>query len=253
MKTIVIANQKGGVGKSTLCAHLAYAAHERGLRVLLVDMDQQGSLSMTWPASSPPAGELLKASDLYSGKVGAELEEIAPGLSIIRADAGLLNIDAADVSVARQPRRALRSLAGSFDLCLIDTPPALGIRLFASLAAADAVVVPVSIGVYELAGVGELMNTIARVRTGGFNPGLQLAGVLPIKINRRSREQREGLEHLAGQFGKLMFKNELPERAAVRSAVAHGRPVWRATKGQGHLVAGREWRAACAEILKKVI
>ena len=251
MKILAIANQKGGVGKSTLAVHLAYAAREAGLRVLLVDMDKQGSLSLSFPMVEGAAAGMV-ASQLYGGAAVAPPERIEAGLSIIRADNALLSIDRAENEVIRQPGQALRDLDADFDLCIIDTPPLLGVRLMASLAAADYVVTPVSVGLYELAGVGDLLRTIHVVRTQGFNPRLKHIGILPIKTNTRSSEERAGLDALRQLYGDVILKSMLPERAAVRKAVALRRPVWQSTKGQGHLLAGHEWRAACSEILGRM-
>lgn len=252
MKILAVANQKGGVGKSTVAVHVAYAAREAGLRVLLVDMDKQGSLSLSFP---PTEGAIpgMVASALYAGASGVSApEQLEPGLSIIRADSGLLTIDKAENEVIRAPGQALRVLATDFNLCVIDTPPLLGVRLMASMAAADYVLTPVSVGLYELAGVGDLLRTIHVVRTQGFNPALKHIGILPVKTNTRSAEERAGLDMLRQHYGDVILKSMLPERAAVRKAVTLRRPVWQGTKGQGHLVAGHEWRAACNEILGRM-
>ena len=180
MKTLSIANQKGGVGKSTLAVHLAYAALDAGMRVLLVDMDKQGSMSLSFPAITDATPGLV-ASSLYAAEQGEETPEIINDkLSIIRPDLALLNVDKAENKVLRFPAMALRRFADDFDLCIIDTPPLLGVRLIASLAASDYVVTPVSLGLYELAGVGDLIQTIHVVRTQGLNPKLKHIGILPI-------------------------------------------------------------------------
>ena len=252
MKILAVANQKGGVGKSTLTVHLAYAALEAGLRVLVVDMDKQGSLSLTFPASGQAAPGLL-ASKLFDAEPnGAQPEAVTDKLAIIRADNGLLAIDKAENQVIRRPGAALRRFAQDFDLCLIDTPPLLGVRLMASLAASDFVVTPVSVGLYELAGVDDLMQTIHVVRTQGFNPRLRHIGILPMKTNNRSTEEREALAALRERYGAAILPEVLPERAPVRKAIAKRRPVWVATKGDGHLKAGQEWRAACESVLGRM-
>ena len=252
MKILAIANQKGGVGKSTLTVHLAYAAIEAGLRVLLVDMDKQGSLSLSFPPAEDAEPGLL-ASRLYDAAPPKEGPEyINEQLAIIRADNALLSIDKAENEVIRRPGPALRQFAKDFDLCLLDTPPLLGVRLMASLAAADYVVTPVSVGLYELAGVADLLQTIHIVRTQGFNPRLRHIGILPVKTNNRSTEEREGLASLRAQYGSAILPEVLPERAPVRKAIALRRPVWTATRGEGHAKAAQEWREACASILGRM-
>jgi len=252
MKILAVANQKGGVGKSTLTVHLAYAALEAGQRVLLVDMDKQGSLSLTFQAGANAAPGLV-ASRLFDAEPNGERPEVVNDhLAIIRADNGLLSIDKAENQVLRRPGAALRHFAQGFDLCLIDTPPLLGVRLMASLTAADYVVTPVSVGLYELAGVADLMQSIHVVRTQGFNPRLRHVGILPMKTNPRSIEERAGLAALRERYGAAILPESLPERAPVRKAIARRRPVWTGTKGEGHLKAAQEWRAACDAILGRV-
>ena len=252
MKILAVANQKGGVGKSTLTVHLAYAAIEAGLRVLLVDMDKQGSLSLSFPPADDGEPGMV-ASRLYEAEPPqASPEYVADGLAIIRADNVLLSIDKAENQVIRRPGVALRRFAQDFDLCLIDTPPLLGVRLMASLAAADYVVTPVSVGLYELAGVADLIQTIHVIRTQGFNPRLKHVGILPMKTNNRSAEEREALESLREQYGAAILPEVLPERAPVRKAIARRRPVWVSTRGEGHLLAANEWRAACDSILGRI-
>lgn len=252
MKILAVANQKGGVGKSTLTVHLAYAAMEAGLRVLLVDMDKQGSTSLTFTATEGAAPGLV-ASKLYDAEPnGDQPQTINDRLAIIRADNALLSIDKAENQVIRRPGQSLRRFAADFDLCLIDTPPLLGVRLMASLAASDYVVTPVSVGLYELAGVADLMQTIHVVRTQGFNPRLKHVGILPMKTNNRSIEEREGLAALRQRYGAAILPEVLPERAPVRKAIAKRVPVWVGTKGAGHLKAAQEWRAACESVLGRI-
>jgi len=252
MKKMAVANQKGGVGKSTLTAHLAWAAAAAGLRVLLVDMDKQGSLSLIFrPTEGAAPG--VKAHELYEAAPPAGMpEQITERLSIIRAHDRLLAIDKAENNVIGRPALSLARYEQDFDLCLIDTPPLLGVRLMASLAAADFVVTPVSIGLLELAGVADLMQTIHVVRTQGFNPRLRHVGILPMKTNSRSVEERDGLAQLRAAYGQTILPVELPERAPVRKAIARRIPVWQGTSGEGHLKAAQEWKAACETILGKI-
>jgi chromosome partitioning protein len=250
MKILVVANQKGGVGKTTLTAHLAYAALEAGKRVLLVDMDRQGSLSLSFPPTGQGGG--LLASELFAEAVSNKLPEIiSDQLSMVRSDAALMALDRADVASARRPGRALRAIDG-FDVCIVDTPPTLGMGLIAALAAADSVVTPVNIGLYELAAVGELVQTIQKVKAQGMNPKLKHVGILIMKTNTRSSEEVEALQGLRKKYGSAIISTELAERAAVRKAVARRKPVWQSPNGDGHRKAASEWRSACNYILSKI-
>jgi chromosome partitioning protein len=249
MKTLSVANQKGGVGKSTLAVHLAYAALESGMRVLLVDMDKQGSLSLSFPPVTDAMPGLV-ASSLYAAEQGEAMpERINDKLSIIRPDMALLNVDKAENKALRFPAMALRRFTDDYDLCIIDTPPLLGVRLIASLAASDYVVTPVSLGLYELAGVQDLIQTIHVVRTQGLNPKLKHVGILPMKTNSRSSSANKALANFRQSYASSILAEGLLEREAVRQAVATRRPVWFSTKGAGQLKAAQEWKAACAAIL----
>lgn len=252
MKILAIANQKGGVGKSTLTVHLAYAAIDAGMRVLLVDMDKQASTSLTFPAHAGAAPGVVASQLFATEAVDAQPEVLTDRLSIIRADNALLSIDKAENQVLRRPGQALRHFAEHYDLCLIDTPPLLGVRLMASLTACDYVITPVSVGRYELAGLADLLQSIHVVRTKGLNQRLRHVGILPMKTNNRSKEEREMLASLRERYGAAILPEALPERAPVRKAIAKGRPVWVATKGDGHLKAAQEWRAACNSVLQRL-
>jgi chromosome partitioning protein len=252
MKILSVANQKGGVGKTTLTVHLAYAAMDAGLRVLLVDMDAQKNLGLTFEAAKDVQPGLVASSLYVDGANDAQPQMLNDRLGIIRADGALLSIDKAENQVIRNPGLALRRFSDDFDLCLIDTPPLLGVRLMASLAASDYVVTPVSIGLYELNGVADLMGSIHVIRTQGFNPRLKHVGILPVKTNSRSTDAKKALEVLRNTYGPVILPETLPERAAVRKAIASRRPVWTNTSGEGHLKAAGEWRAACASILERL-
>lgn len=252
MKTLVIANQKGGVGKSTLTVHLAHAAKAANKKILLVDMDKQGSLSLTFQRKNDQPSSLL-ASALFDSKISPlEPEAIDDNISILRADSALLAIDRAENKVIDRPRLALQRFSKDFDLCFIDTPPALCVRLMASLAASDFVVTPVSVGFYEIAGVADLMQTIHVVRTQGFNPRLKHIGFLIMKLNSRSKEELAGLEKLRKIYKNVILEQSLPERAAVRQAIAQRKPVWEGVRGEGHKRAANEWLKACNDIILKI-
>lgn len=253
MRVLAVANQKGGVGKSTLTVHLAYAAIEAGLRVLLVDMDKQGSLSLTF---TPPAGAApgLVTSKLFDADLGGKAPQaVSDRLSIIRADGEVLGrlLGVGD-GIEKRPAAHLKTFADQFDLCLIDTPGSLGFNppmTVASLIAADAVVCPFSVGLYEADALKELWGYLKTIKTAAYNPKLRLMGLLPSKVNTKSKEERDALADLRSQLGNLILPVILAERVAVKQATMKRRPVWKGTRGSGHLKAAQEWRTAVEFIL----
>lgn len=249
MKKLAVANQKGGVGKTTLSLHIAQYAAERGKRVLIVDLDPQGSLSLFFRATSG-----LTASSLFGATTSTELPfRVGENLSILRADeAGLLAIDKAASPIVTQPRDALRAFEHDYDLCVIDTAGALGVRMDSALALANYVVTPVSVGLLELSAVAGLLKAIQKVKTSGLNPKLKHIGILPLKINTRSAEERRGLDELRTKYGAAIMPHILMERAAVKNAVASRLPVWGKIRGVSHQRAADEWLSACDTILKSV-
>lgn len=252
MRTLAVVNQKGGVGKSTLAVHLAYAAVETGWRVLLADLDKQGSLSLSFPAVNGAAPGLL-ASTLFSADDTDQAPEILDDrLAIIRADDTLSLLSGGVAGAEKRPARHLRRLAEQFDLCLIDTPGAIGFNppmTVAALVAADAVVCPFSVGLYESKGLADLWSYLKSVRMPAYNPRLRLMGLLPSKVNTKSREECDALDTLRAQFGSVILPGMLAERTAVKQSIMRRRPVWKNTKGAGHLAAAKEWRAVCNYIL----
>jgi chromosome partitioning protein len=111
----------------------------------------------------------------------------------------------------------------------------------------------VSIGLYELAGVADLIQTIHVIRTQGFNPALKHLGIQLMKTNTRSKEARLALLDLRQAYGKAILPDELPEREAVKQAVAQRKPVWVSPRGDSHKKAALEWRTVCKTIVERAI
>lgn len=249
MKTLAAINQKGGQAKTTTVFHIGEAAVKAGLRVLYVDNDRQGSLSLLLPSTGSEPG--MVSSDLYSkDAVNVIPEQLDSHRSIIRCDK-THDYTVAD-TMTKLPAMHLRRLAKNFDICLIDTPGSLEgaseSRVKASLIAADAVICPVSVGLLEMAGLADLWKFIGNVKKID-NTKLRMMGILPSKVNSKSPEEAQGLQTLRDQFGKVIFPHILHERASVKQSIAKRKPVWVGTRGAGHAKAAAEWKAACHDIL----
>lgn len=253
MRKLAIANQKGGAAKSTLTAHLAWASAAAGLRTLVVDFDAQGSASKIFEVDGGSEPSLHTRDLFHPQPKFAEPQRISESnLWIIRADTALAEMDEPQAAIVRNPARNLARYEDHFDVCLMDTPPSLGVCLRAALTAADYVVIPVKTSFLDLAGVSDLLNTIHFIKTQGFNPRLQHLGILPNKINPRDSEHRHSLTYLREEYGDLITPMTLHERASVDQSISRRMPVWHATRGEGQMKAAAEWKAACEYILGRM-
>jgi chromosome partitioning protein len=251
MKTITIANQKGGVGKTTLTSHLAFAAAGANMRVLLVDFDPQASLSLGCNVAVPDPNYLTTLDLLSEVPVSKPLQPVDDHMSIIPAgNEELYDYIGATTDVLLRARTALQALAPKFDLCVIDTPPERNSLLIGALACADFVIVPMTLGLYEMGGVTRLFDTIQGVQH-ALNSDLHNLGILLMKTNGRSAKERAMVKAMRDQHGDHVLAAELPERAAVRQAVNSRMPVWANPRGSSHEKAAKEWSEACAMILKE--
>ena len=252
MKILSVANQKGGAAKTTTAAHVAWAAQEKGLRVLVVDLDKQGNMSYLFKGDDAPVNN-LKASQLFFRARENMHPQVCGDFGVIGADfEGLERVEStADIHL-KQFYANLQAFSNDYDLCVIDTPPSLGKILRSAIIASDYVLTPFQIGVFEMAGASQLLGTMNSIRSSGQNPKLKHLGILPSKIKTNSPQELESLAQLQKKYGKVVFSMSLAKRSAVKQAVASKAPVWQGAKGESHRLARDEWRAAMAEVLKRM-
>lgn len=257
MKTIAIANQKGGVGKTTVARNLAFFAIERGLRVLCVDLDPQKNFSKTLRALrertvGDQGDELqsLTGSALFEGDA-IELQPLPCGefAALVAADRELVDVASLPLEDLHAPRAALAKLAKDFDVCIIDTAPTLGNPLYAALIAADFVVCPCTMDQDAIDGLGDLFEDIARVQQLEWNADLVTLGLLANRVNTRRAFDRNALEQLRDELGEVVMEGVLYDRAATQ--YAKDRPVWRVQSGESQILAAREMKAVCSQIFDK--
>lgn len=242
MKTLVVANQKGGVGKTALVVHLAFDFAERGLRVLVLDLDTQGNTSFSLKKQTP-VGE---ASRLFEAEGFPPVQGEAAGISLLGADPALANIEAKGLQeAAGRLRTNLRALGASFDVCLIDTAPALGVRLVAALVAADYVLSPIELEAYSIQGIRMMVTTIVNVRKS--NPGLKFLGILPSKVDGRNPRHHAHLAELSAAYQAQLIPTPIGLRGSVADALATGQPVWAIHKTAARKAA-QEMRKAAAHL-----
>jgi chromosome partitioning protein len=219
MKTLVVANQKGGVGKTAILVHVAFDFADRGLRVLVIDLDTQGNASYTL-RNRTIAGD---ASSLFTPN--AKQVVGAPGITLYRADSALADIEKHDLQGAASHLRSnIKRLAEDFDVCLIDTAPALGVRLVAALFSADFVVSPIELEAYSLQGIRMMVATIGNVKRS--NPSLKFLGILPSKVDSRNPRHTLHLCELQKAYPSDILPTVIGLRSSVADALANGQPVW---------------------------
>lgn len=242
-KTVVFANQKGGVGKTTIMTHAAHYGRELPAKVLLVDLDPQENASSIFATADAAAG--LVASDLFTEGASGAVQMISDRIGLIPADMGLVDAARLPVAAAVTFRDQLAKVAAEqgFDLVLIDTPPTLGLGMIAALAAADAVVSPIEPAAFAVAGVRKLVDSIRQVQQ-SINPDLRFLGLLVNRWNTRSKNQREALESLREQLPDLVIPHAIGHHAAIADASEVGEPVWHRPNGAAARKASREMRGA---------
>jgi len=250
MKTLVVAQQKGGVGKTASLVHLAHDFLERGLRVAVIDLDIQGnaSFSLREFGSGQLASQLFDHNEDALRKAFADLPE-GPLIRVIESDPVLANMDKRSLTDAADAFKAnFKALADcGFDVVLIDTAPALGVSLAAALYAADCVLSPIELEAYSIQGIKKMFTTIANVRK--LNTKLKFLGMVASKVDARNPRHVRHQEELLAAYPQLMIPASIGLRSSIAAALSSGVPVWK-IKTTAARKATEEMRAVAAYVFE---
>jgi chromosome partitioning protein len=225
VKVIAFANQKGGVAKTTTTLNLAAAFAENGHRVLCVDMDPQGNLTMS-------QGIDPDALDVSMYDVLVHHTSIREAIRKREIDVACASIDLAGAEIAmstqigreRSLEKALRQVEDDYDFICIDTPPSLGLLTINALTAADKVIVPVQCEYLSMRGLIQLQNTLSMIRE-NLNPDVEIEGILPTLVDTRTVHAKEAIELLEENFGDQVFAARITKTVRFAEAPVKGMSV----------------------------
>ena len=229
-QVVAVANQKGGVGKTTTVVNLAAALSKLRRTVLVIDLDPQANAT-TGLGLQAQEGVSLYPCLIGQGQI-ADMIQPTPyeNLNVIPSE---VNLSGCEIDLAQRPdrlqivRNVLQAIrdANVFDYILLDCPPSLGILMTSTLAAADGILVPMQAEYYALEGLSVMQGLIARLKANGANPALDLNGILMTMVNANTRLSQDVIAEVRGHFGDKVFETMIPRNVRTSEAPNYGQPV----------------------------
>ena len=224
-KVIAFANQKGGVAKTTTTLNLGVAFQEKGFRVLLVDLDPQGNLTMSQGLNPDAIDRSMFEVLVHRIPIDEVIHDREVPIAVSSIDlAGAELALSAMIGRERALEKAMAPVKERYDYILVDTPPSLGLLTINALVAASGVIVPVQCEYLSLRGLVQLENTLAMVRE-NLNPSVAIQGILATMFDRRTLHSREAIEILTENFGDLVFNTRIKKTIRYAEAPVKGQSV----------------------------